>query len=132
MKKIISISMVLTSFIFASNSAEILFDNKCTVCHSKIRPSDMNKVVAPAIMGVMRHIKMEFKDDKQKAVNFMADYILNPSKEKAICKPKKLEKFGVMPSQKGIVTLQEAKDISSYLYDNFPPAGFRGMGQRNR
>ncbi len=131
MKKVILIT-TLVSFAFASNSVEVLFDSKCSICHSKIQPTDMNKVIAPAIMGVMRHIKMEFKGDKEKAVDFMADFILNPTKEKSICKPKKLEKFGLMPSQKGIVTLQEAKDISSYLYDNFPPAGFRGMGQRGR
>ena len=43
----------------------------------------MSNVVAPALMGVMRHIKMEYPD-KEAAVKFMVDYILEPTKEKAI------------------------------------------------
>ena len=56
----------------------------------------MSKVLAPALMGVMRHIKMDYPD-KNEAVKFMVDYILEPSKEKAICMPKKIERFGLMP-----------------------------------
>ena len=121
----------MTSFVNAEDTAEILFDAKCASCHSKTRPTDMSTVVAPALMGVMRHIKMTYpsKDD---AVKFMVDYILEPTKEKAICMPKKIERFGLMPSQKRNVTEAELTKITAWMFDNFPPADFRGMGHGNR
>jgi hypothetical protein len=78
-------------------------------------------------MGVMRHVKMRYPD-KMSAVTFMVDYVLNPAREKSICKPQKIERFGLMPSQKGIVTEKELKKISEWMYDNYPPANFRGRG----
>ena len=123
--------IAFTSVVQANETAEGLFDTKCAMCHSKTRPTDMSKVLAPALMGVMRHIKMEYPD-KDEAVKFMVDYILEPSKEKAICMPQKIERFGLMPSQKGNVTEAQLEKITSWMFDNFPPADFRGMGQGNR
>jgi len=123
--------IAVTSFANAADPAEVLFDAKCASCHSKIRPADMSKVVAPALMGVMRHIKMTYPN-KDEAVKFMVDYILEPTKEKAICMPKKIERFGLMPSQKDNVTEAELQTITSWMFDNFPPADFRGMGHGNR
>ena len=110
-----------------ANNASVLFDAKCSMCHSKTRPTDMKSVVAPAISGVMRHVKMSYLS-KDKAVEFMVDYVLNPSKDKAICMPQKIDRFGLMPSQKGNVTKEELESIASWLYDNYPPKGFRGGG----
>jgi hypothetical protein len=41
----------------------------------------------------------------------------------------KIERFGLMPSQKGVLSKEELTLISNWLYDNYPPDGFRGMGQ---
>ena len=123
--------VALTSVVNAADTAEVLFDTKCAACHSKTRPADMDKVLAPALMGVMRHMKMTYPN-KDEAVKFMVDYILEPTKEKAICMPQKIERFGLMPSQKGNVTEAELVKITSWMFDNFPPANFRGMGQGNR
>jgi len=122
-----------TKTIISNNSAKALFDTKCKMCHSTTQPTDMSKVIAPMVFGVMRHVKMSYpkKDD---AVKFMVDYVLNPSKEKAICMPQKIARFGLMPSQKGNVTKEELEKITSWMFDNFPPANFRGHGRgmRNR
>ena len=126
--------IALTSLTHAAETtdkAEVLFDAKCATCHSKTRPEDKSKVLAPALMGVMRHVKMAYPT-KEGAVKFMVDYILEPTEGKAICMPGKIERFGLMPSQKGNVTEAELKTITSWMYDNFPPAGFKGMGQGNR
>ena len=117
-----------------AQNAETLFDNKCTACHVKTRPSDISSLVAPPIMGVMRHVKMKYPT-KDAAVAFMVDYVLEPSKAKAVCMPQKIQRFGLMPSQKGNVTKAELEAITAWLYDNYPPAGFkggqgRGMGMR--
>ena len=108
------------------SKGEMLFLNKCSSCHSTSRPTDMSKVIAPALMGVMRHLKMDYPD-KAKAVAFIKDFTLNPTKEKAICMPKKIERFGLMPSQKGNVTTEELEIIAGWMFDNFPPKDFKGM-----
>ena len=127
----LGMSITLISFVQAAETAEGLYNAKCATCHTKTRPTDVSKVLAPALMGVMRHIKMAYPN-KDEAVKFMVDYVLDPQKEKAICMPQKIERFGLMPSQKGNVTQAQLTKITSWMFDNFPPADFRGMGQGNR
>ncbi len=133
MKKITiitTISLMLTSSLVANsqNSPEELFKTKCVSCHLTFKPSILSTLVAPPIMGVMRHVKMSYPN-KDKAIAFMKDYILNPSQDKSICKPQKIKRFGLMPSQKGLVTEKELDIILPWIYDNFPPKGFKGMGR---
>lgn len=137
MRKIAILSIVLATAILAKSNvtkepqAEELFNTKCASCHVTTKPTDMSKLIAPAIMGVMRHVKMNYTD-KDKAIAFMKDYVLNPTPKKAICKPQKIKRFGLMPSQKGVVTETELDIILPWIYDNFPPKGFRGMGHGKR
>jgi len=105
-----------------------LFTQKCATCHITTRPKDMSTLIAPPLMGVMRHVK-DIYSNKSKAVAFIKDYVLNPSKDKAICMPQKIKRFGLMPSQKGNVTEEELEVIANWMFDNFPPKGFRGMGR---
>ncbi len=115
----------LVSFAQASDDAEKLFDAKCAMCHSKTMPKDRSTLVAPALFGVMRHVKMAYpkKDD---AVEFIVDYVLNPTKKKAICMPQKIQRFGLMPSQKGNISQEELKEVAEWMFDNFPPKNFVG------
>ncbi len=111
----------------AEESAEALFDAKCAMCHIKTQPTDFNSMVAPPVMGVMMHVKMRYPE-KEEAVKFVTDYVLHPDKEKAVCMPQKIRRFGLMPSQQGNVTPEELKTIAEWMYDNYPPQGFRGRG----
>ncbi len=43
--------------------------------------------------------------------------------------PQKIQRFGLMPSQKGNVTKEELEKITEWMYENFPPAGFKGRGR---
>ena len=124
----------------ASDNAKEIFMQKCNVCHKTTRPADISTLPAPIIMGVMLHVKENYPN-KQDAVKFIADYVLNPQKSKAVCMPQNIDKFGLMPSQKGVVTKEEAKLVASWLFDNYPPKGFVGgmhqgqggmMGKGNR
>jgi len=111
----------------STSSGEQLFTQKCASCHTLTHPQDMSKVIAPALNGVMRHLKMNFSD-KSKAVAFIQDYVINPDASKAICMPQKIKRFGLMPSMKGVVTPEELAVIASWMFDNYPQKGFRGMG----
>ncbi len=113
----------LATTVFASPSAEDIFDSKCAVCHIKTMPTDFSTMAAPALVGVMRHVKMVYPN-KDEAVKFMVDYVQNPSKDKAICMPQKIARFGLMPSQKGNITEKELQEVSEWMFDNYPPANF--------
>ena len=115
-----------SSALQAASPGKTLFEAKCAMCHVKVRPDDKSTLVAPPAMGVMRHVKMQY-ETKESAVAFMTSYIMNPQRADAVCKPQSIERFGLMPSQKGVVTEAELKVISEWMYDNFNP-----MGRRNK
>ena len=117
------IAAMLCSALFAD--AKQTFEAKCAMCHTTTIPQDRSKLVAPPIMGVMRHVKMHYPN-KAEAINFIVDYVMNPSKEKAVCMPQKIQRFGLMPSLKGQISVDELKEVAGWLYDNFPPANFKG------
>ncbi len=119
----------LATTVFASPSAEEIFDSKCAACHIKTMPTDRANMVAPALMGVMRHVKMAYPN-KDEAVKFMVDYVQNPSKDKAICMPQKIARFGLMPSQKESISQKELQKVSEWMFDNYPPRNFSGMMNR--
>ncbi len=107
---------------------EELFKAKCALCHTTSRPDDMSKLIAPPIMGVMMHVKNGVKgkdkiEKRKNAIDFIVDYVQNPSAEKSMLEPHAIERFKVMPSQKENVTPEEIVVIANYLYDNFPPKG---------
>jgi len=128
-KKSFTLIALLTSLAYSDEAAKKLFKTKCASCHQTTRPDDISTLVAPPIMGVMKHVKMDY-GTKEEAVAFMVDYILNPTREKAVCIPRSIKRFGLMPSQKGNVTKEELRKIVSYLYDNFPKRGYRHRGMQ--
>ena len=113
---------VSSSTLQAASSGETLFNAKCAMCHVMVRPDDKSTLIAPPAMGVMRHVKMNY-ETKESAVAFMASYIMNPQRADAVCESKSIQRFGLMPSQKGVVTEAELKVISEWMYDNLPPRG---------
>ena len=130
-KSLILISLSLTTFLSASTNPEQLFDNKCVICHIKTIPIDRGNMVAPAINGIMRHVKISFPK-KDKAVAFIIDYVQNPTKEKSICMPQKIAHFGLMPSQKENITKEELESVAKWIFDKYPSANFRGRGMMRR
>jgi len=131
MKKVILLSAVLISFAFANSSEQELFNTKCAVCHKvDVDLTNKDSLIAPPISKVMMHVKRSFKD-KNKAIEFMKDYVINPDPKKTVCPS--IDIFGVMPAQKGLISDEELDKVLNYLYDTFPQGnmgqGGKGMGQ---
>lgn len=129
MAMIAGVYVVFVSLCGASQNGEILFEKKCANCHTKVRPGDMSTLIAPPMMGVMRHVKMQYAT-KEDAVQFITEYALHPQKENALCMPQTIDRFGLMPSQEGSVTKGELDLIAAWMYDTFSPANFRDSQQR--
>lgn len=128
MKSILLMSLFgATMSLFASSSAESVFDAKCAMCHMKTIPVDKSTMIAPPVNGVMRHVKMRYPT-KQESVAFIVEYVQNPSKTKAVCMKQKIARFGLMPSQKGNISPKELQEVAAWMFDTYPTAGFRGQG----
>ncbi len=120
---VMTVLLTIASSLMAESGEEI-FDAKCSMCHMKSKPVDKSKVVAPAASGVMRHMKREYSD-RDKAIAFIIDYVLNPTQAKAICMPQKIKRFGLMPSQKGNITQAELEKVAGWMFDTFPSKGMQ-------
>ncbi len=115
MKKIILTAIIATGFLSAAEkSGEELFKAKCAVCHKMGNPQtlDKTKFVAPPLMGVVTHLQEAFKT-KEERVKHIKEFVLNPTKEKAICPS--VKRFGLMPSQKGNVSEEELAKIAEFM-----------------
>jgi cytochrome c len=104
---------------------EKLLKQKCSACHNlDLPPQTFKDEKAPPMMAVAFHIKDFIKassesDKIPKAIDFVKDYVINPSASKSFCDKKSLETYGVMPSQKGKVTQDELEAIAEYMFEHY-------------
>ncbi|WP_151900534.1 c-type cytochrome [Sulfurimonas hydrogeniphila] len=102
-----------------------LLEQKCSKCHNTdLPPKTFQDEKAPPMMAVAFHIKDFIKassesDKIPKAVEFVKDYVVNPSASKSFCDKESLRTYGVMPSQKGKVTQDELEAIAEYMFEHF-------------
>ncbi len=108
-----------------SYNGKKLLEQKCSKCHNiKFPPKDFTNEIAPPMMTIVFHFNDWFKAVSEqekliKQLDFVTDYVINPSKDKAYCTKDMLKKYGVMPSQKGAVTKDEVRAIWEYLFNNY-------------
>lgn len=108
-----------------SIDANILLESKCASCHDlNMPPIISDDELAPPMMAVSFHVYslVEPTDESQrksKAIEFVTDYIFNPSLEKSFCDKDSLDRYGLMPSQKEKLSKDEAKAIASYMFNHF-------------
>ncbi|MEA3492426.1 MAG: cytochrome c [Campylobacterota bacterium] len=138
MKK--SILSIITIFFLAgcdeekqpqqSYDAVALTQQKCATCHDLSMPADSNAdEKAPPMMAVVFHLKDFIKVNvpsahQGKFVEFVDDYVMNPTLSKSYCDKDSLEKYGLMPSQKGNITPDELNAVSKYLYSHYDAQRF--------
>jgi len=130
--------LVLTVFfinlIFASSVGEDIFDKRCLECHVKYIHMDRliknykggNKLLslkAPTLNQMSFQLKSAIGNPKgDKDIHFMevsefiADYIINPSKDKSVCYKEVLKVFDTMPSMDGKIDEDEIQEVSNYIY----------------
>lgn len=105
--------------------AKKLIETKCASCHNLDMPPTLSKdELAPPMMAVSFHVKSFVQPSNEsqrvsKAVEFVVDYVREPSVEKSFCDKESLKRYSLMPSQKDNVTTDEAKAIASYMFKHF-------------
>ena len=131
MRKITMIfALLLAAVSLQAQTGEEIFEAKCAACHLKTAPMAMNKPGAAEFMAAMSKLKappfsrvtMRLKgslQSKEKFVAFVADYIANPSKEKALCNPMAVKKFGLMPPVAKTMSKEERTKVAEWMYNRF-------------
>lgn len=114
-----------------------VYKNKCASCHKESMSKEdviknLKNIKAPPMIEVSNRLKENIiiadddEDVKRRVViAFIKDYIDNPSIDYSMCHVMALEKFGVMPSQKGKLSLKEKEAVSEWLYDRFEGLEFK-------
>ncbi len=104
---------------------EVLLKQKCSKCHNlDMPPKSYDNEIAPSMMAVTFHLKDFIKandpsEHEAKIVEFVKDYVINPSRSKSFCDKASLDSYGIMPSQKGKVTVDELEAIAKYMYNTY-------------
>lgn len=106
---------ILSTAVYANENGKTLFMEKCSACHVMEIPQDRSTLAGPPARGIMFHMNEAFSNntDIQKHIE---DFVMNPTKEKAICRS--IRRFGLMPSQKGVISSSELKIVSKWMIEN--------------
>ena len=113
---IISVALLFSANSFANDNGKELFVKKCSTCHTLSFPKNKSDMVAPPAPGVMFHMHQRFQNDDKKILAYMRNFVFNPTKKTSL--KKETKRFGLMPSQKGNVTPDELKQITSWMVKN--------------
>ena len=108
-----------------------VFRKTCSTCHlESVSPEklrNIRKVVksggkpplkAPPMSEVSARVK-KFYPEEEEFVEFVKDYITNPSREKGVCLPMAYKLFGVMPPIGRTLSEEEKEAVSFWLYHRF-------------
>ena len=114
---IINILFLLIGFIYQAFpvTSEEVYLEICKKCHIlETTPDTENmSLKAPPFDALVRQIKYYYRDE-DKFIEFVIDYLDNPSPEKSICKPC-IERWGLMPLLNRL-TDEEKKAVARWLF----------------
>jgi hypothetical protein len=133
MKKMgVVLSVLLVPFVvFAQEprEPEVIYAKKCAMCHtaggaahSRVGPP-ITLAMKNAVIGIDA-VDGPFKNEaalKEAVVDFLKDYLYEPSREKSNCEDISFERFGMMPSLKGFISEAELNVVVPWVYDQFKP-----------
>ncbi|MEA2018340.1 MAG: c-type cytochrome [Campylobacterota bacterium] len=115
------------------NSPQKIFQKKCNMCHNLTKPKNKQekmKMTAPPISIAMRSViigvdaiegPVSDSELRELSIEFLTDYLKEPSQEKGYCEDMSYKKFGTMPSMKGFMTDKQIDTVVPWVIDNFSP-----------
>lgn len=118
------------------NAGKTVFDNVCSKCHAELLDKQtalktFETLKAPPMNEVSQQLKTNIiikddDDDVHRAVviAFIKDYIKYPGLAKIMCNANAVDRFGIMPSQKSILTDEQINSVSTWLYDRYEGVEF--------
>ncbi len=137
MVKTIILLGTFSVLLFGSSKGYSLYKEKCAACHiESISKSafiqNISNMKAPPMVEVANQVKnniiiKEDDDDihRQVVILFLKNYIDNPKLDYSMCNPAAIERFGLMPSQKGKLDEEEKQSIAEWIYDRYEGEEFK-------
>jgi len=137
MKNITFTLLLSPILLLASSDGYEVYKNNCSACHiENISRSEFVKNIstmkAPPMVEVSSQLKsyISIKGDdedvhRQLVILFIKNYIDNPQLDYSLCNPGALERFGVMPSQKGKLNEAEKQAVAEWIYDRYNGVEFK-------
>jgi len=132
MKNILATLIFLASTFTMLNAEDVtgesVYKAKCASCHTlnikkdmtdKERLALMKERKAPPMAKVSARVRDAFKEDTNKSIAFVADYLVNPDANKSVCMARAVKNFGVMPAIGKSMTPKEIEVVSKWLVTNF-------------
>ena len=135
MIKNLLIFLFFANIVFANNltNPQTIYLKKCQMCHALDYPNSVEEkkaLAAPNILTIMKNISKgvdAIEEPKTKeelkalVIEFMKDYVFNPTPSKSYCEDIVFKKFDYMPSLKGFISPKELEIVLPWVYDNFTP-----------
>jgi hypothetical protein len=113
-----------------------VYQKKCMKCHIEMMDKQdvlkhIHTLKAPPMVEVANRLREniiiadEDQDVKRRVtIAFIKDYIENPSVQYSMCHPMAIEKFGIMPSQKGKLSENEKQAVAEWIIDRYAKVKF--------
>jgi len=124
---LLTVGVLVSSATFAGDDISAgrqLFEQKCAVCHGSNGGMEMERRLAPPMMGVKKHY-MKVHKDKESFVAAVVSWVKKPEEDKSLIKMA-VKKFNLMP--KIPVSSEDVEKIATYIYEGEmdKPKGFDG------
>lgn len=132
MKNLLLILIIASPALFAT-TGKTVYEKYCISCHleKSLVNEDQAKLKAPPMNRVSQRLKMN-TSSKEEFIDFVKDYIQNPSREKGFCRPKAYARFGVMPPVGKAMTEDERQLIAVWLYRHFKASSGRNCANEDQ
>lgn len=120
MRNLFLAALLASSSLFAQTSeVESLAVEKCGSCHliGAITKDKLNNMTAPPAWALSKKVSNSYPN-RADAIEFIVEYTMNPSEDKMVFSHKTKERFGMMPSQKDMLSEKELRIIAEYILDN--------------
>lgn len=133
--KILGMIIALNAIIMGADGYEV-YQKKCVQCHAEMMEKKevvrvLHTLQAPPMVEVSNRLRENIiiadddEDVKRRVtIAFIKDYIDNPSVQYSMCHPMAIEKFGIMPSQKGKLNEDEKQAVAEWIIDRYKNTKF--------
>ena len=114
-------------------AAAKIYEKKCAMCHMSTKPKNKHEksmMVAPPIAVATRSViigvdaiegPVSDKELRELSIEFLKDYLYEPTRDKGYCEDMSYKKFGSMPSLKGFIKKEELDIVVPWVIDKFAP-----------
>lgn len=128
--KLFLISIVCSTLLMASDGYSV-YQKYCSGCHVEMMEKKevlkkLHTLKAPPMVEVSNRLREniiiadEDEDVKRRVmIAFIKDYIDYPDVQYSMCHPKAIEKFGIMPSQKGKLSEDEKHSVAEWIVERY-------------